>query len=164
MDESRASASPQTSDVKITCGAPVAPGVTASDPCSIPPDKYCSAPLLYAGAICVAFLRIPLTVSQVLGSAFPPMHVKQVACRNRAGLRDCRSCLPKFLSTLGSPLRVSVRRRVRRAVGLKFGRDQPTRSMAVTDEHGLARPELGEATAPECFHMDEDIGRLGTTS
>ena len=59
-------------------------------------------------------------------------------------------------------LQVSVRGRPRSVVGLKFGRDQPTWPMTVTHEQGLARRELGEAAAPECFHMNENIGRLRT--
>ena len=48
----------------------------------------------------------------------------------------------------------------RSVVGPKLGRDQPAWSMAVTHEHGLTRPELGEAPTSECLHMHEDVWSL----
>ena len=65
---------------------------------------------------------------------------------------------PKVLASR----RVSVRGWTRSVVGLEFRRYQPAWPLAVAHEHGLARPELGEAAAPECFHMHKNIGRLGT--
>ena len=63
----------------------------------------------------------------------------------------------------GRPTGVSVRRWTRSVVGLEFRRHKSIWSLAITHEHGLIRPELGEAGALNGFHMHKNIGRLGTT-
>jgi hypothetical protein len=59
---------------------------------------------------------------------------------------------------------VSMRGWTGGVVGLKFRRHQSVWSPAVTHKYRLARPELSETEAPECFHMDKNIGRLRPAS
>ena len=47
-------------------------------------------------------------------------------------------------------------------VRFEFRRDETVWSLAITYQHGLARPEFDEAAAAKCFHMHKNIGRLGT--
>ena len=50
----------------------------------------------------------------------------------------------------------------RRTVRFELRRDETVWSLAITYQHGLVRPKLDETAAAKRFHMNKNVGRLGT--
>ena len=57
-------------------------------------------------------------------------------------------------------VRASVRGWTRRTVRFELRRDETVWSLAITYQHGLARPKLDEAAAAKRLHMHKNIGSL----